>query len=336
MKPLRVSIADVARHARVSTGTVSNTLNHPERVTARTRERVMESVRTLGFIPNQSARILTGAPSKTLGLIVVDVMSPFYMEVAHAVERAASAAGYVMILCNSENEHERELELLQVLTAQRVAGALITPAGGGQPMTEEAFGTPTVLIDYEDDAHACSVRVDHVAGGRMAAQHLIDLGHRDIAFVGGLPTLRQFDERVQGCQEALAASGLDPESLRRVRTEGIGIESGQRTAQLMIESGSLPTGIVCGNDLLAFGVYRGLAGAGIEVPKDVALVGYDDVDFAANWIVPLTSVRQPTREMGELAAQLLIDHATNPEHEHQRMVLTPGLVIRRSSGCYEE
>ncbi|WP_158069067.1 LacI family DNA-binding transcriptional regulator [Tessaracoccus sp. ZS01] len=334
MARLRVSIADVAARARVSTGTVSNTLNHPERVTGTTRERVMAAVRELGFIPNQSARVLTGAPSKTLGLVVVDVLSPFYMEVAHAVERTASAAGYVMILCNSENEHDREAELLQVLTAQRVAGALVSPAGGGSPAAEA--GTPTVLIDYEDDDHPCSVRVDHVAGGRMAAQHLIGLGHRDIAFVGGLPTLRQFEERVRGCQEAMADGSLDPGTLREIRSDGIGIESGRLSAGAMLEAGTLPTGIICGNDMLAFGVYRGLAGAGVRVPEDVALVGYDDVDFAANWIVPLTSVRQPTRDMGETAARLLIDHVTHPGHEHQRVVLEPVLVVRRSSGCYEE
>lgn len=332
MGTARVSIADVAAHAGVSTGTVSNTLNHPERVSEGTRQRVASSVTELGFVPNQPARLLMGAPSRTLGLIVADVMSPFYMEVAHAVERAASAAGYVMILCNSENEHSRETQLLQVLSAQQVAGALITPAGGGDPATEATSGTPTVLIDYEDEAHACSVRVDHVLGGRLAAEHLISLGHRNLAFVGGLPDLRQFNERVQGCTEAMAGHGLDPASLREVRSEGIGIESGQRSALAMLEEDSLPTGIMCGNDLLAFGVYRGLAGAGVKVPEDVALVGYDDVDFAANWIVPLTSVRQPTREMGETAARLLIQHVTDPEHEHQRIVLKPGLVIRRSTG----
>lgn len=336
MKGPRVSIAEVAAHARVSTGTVSNTLNHPERVTHHTRERVLAAVQELGFIPNQPARLLTGAPSKTLGLIIVDVKSPFFMELAHSVERAASKAGYVMILCNSENEHARENELLQLLTSQRVAGALLAPAGGGRPIPEDVFGTPTVLIDYEGDDHACSVRVDHIAGGRMAAQHLIDLGHTDIAFVGGLPTLRQFEERVQGCQQAMAASGLDPASLRQVRSEGIGSESGQLSAQHMIAGNALPSGIICGNDLLAFGVYRGLAGAGIHVPDDVALVGYDDIEFAANWIVPLTSVRQPTREMGATAAQLLIEHVTNPQHEHRRIVLEPMLVVRRSTGVYKE
>lgn len=336
MRPMRVSIADVARHARVSTGTVSNTLNHPERVTQQTRERVLASVTALGFIPNQPARLLMGALSKTLGLIVVDVVSPFFMELAHSVERAASEAGYVMILCNSENEHARETELLHLLTSQQVAGALLTPAGGGKPAPEDVVGTPTVLIDYEGEEHACSVRVDHVAGGRMAAQHLIDLGHRDIAFVGGSPTLRQFEERVQGCKEAMAASGLDPSSLREVRAEGIGIESGRRSAMTMVKDCPLPSGMVCGNDLLAFGVYRGLACAGVRVPDDVALVGYDDIDFAANWIVPLTTVRQPTREMGAVAARLLIEHVTDPHHEHRRIVLEPALVVRRSTGSYEE
>ncbi len=331
----RVRIMDVAVAAGVSIGTVSNTLNHPERVTAETRERVMAAVQELGFVPNQQARVLTGAPSRTIGLMVVDLISPFFMEVAHAVEQAASEAGYVVILCNSENLAERQDQRLKLLAAQRVVGALLTPAGGGLPETEATIGLPLVLIDYEGDEHPCSVVVDHIEGGRQAAKHLIDLGHTSLAFVGGLPELRQFEQRVIGMKRAMEEAGLDPATLIELRSDGIGVESGEVSATQLLKGSTLPTGICCGNDMLAFGVYRRLTRSGVRVPDDMALVGYDDIDFAANWIVPLTSVRQPTREMGRLAAELLLEHAGDGEHEHRRIVLKPELVVRRSSGALD-
>lgn len=332
----RVRIMDVATLAGVSIGTVSNTLNHPDRVTPATRDRVLAAIGELGFVPNQQARVLTGARNNTIGLVVVDLLSPFFMEIAHAVERAASKAGYVVIFCNSENERDREADLLHLLTAQRVVGVLLTPAGGSTPGDEDRQGTPLVLIDFEDPAHPCSVRVDHVEGGRLAAQHLIGLGHRRLAFVGGLPDLRQFAQRVEGIKAAMADAGLDPAELVEVRADGIGVESGEVSAGRLLEGPAPATGVCCGNDMLAFGVYRGLTRAGVRVPEDVALVGYDDVEFAANWIVPLTSIRQPTREMGRLAAELLLEHAADAGHVHRRLVLRPELIVRRSSGAYDE
>lgn len=334
-RPRRVRMTDVARAAGVSIGTVSNSLNHPERVVPGTRERVLQAIDLLGFVPDQQARILTGAPGSTIGLVIVDLTSPFFMELAHAVEQAASDAGHLFILTTSENERARESSRLQLLAAQHVVGALVTPSGGGRPASEFEAGVPLVLIDYESPEHPCSVVVDHIDGGRQAARHLIDLGHTDLAFIGGLPDLRQFEQRVTGMQEAMTEAGLDPSTLRVLRSEGIGVTSGELSAAALLASHDVPSGICCGNDMLAFGLYRTLARAGMRIPEDVALVGYDDIDFAANWIVPLTSVRQPTREMGRLAANLLFEHAAGGVHEHRRVVLRPELVVRRSSGALE-
>lgn len=329
----RVGVAEVAARAGVSPGTVSNTLNHPERVSPTTRDLVLAAIRDLGFVPNQQARVLTGAASNLLGLVVVDLLSPFFMEVAHAVERAAAELGHVLILSNSENDHDREETLLRTLAAQRVAGALLTPAGGGHPPVEAAHGVPLVLIDHTSTDHPCSVSVDHVAGGRMAAQHLISLGHTRLGFVAGLPDLSQFAQREQGIREAMAEADIDPATLQVFRSDGIGQPSGLASGERILARRRPPTGLCCGNDMLAFGVYRAFTRGGIRIPEDVALVGYDDVDFAANWIVPLTSVRQPTSLMGDHAARLLIDHVTNPDHEHRRVVLQPSLIVRRSSSA---
>lgn len=330
--PSRVRMGEVAAHAEVSVGTVSNTLNHPDRVSPLTRDRVHAAIRELGFTPNQHARVLMGASSNVIGLVVVDVLSPFFMEIAHAVERAAREAGHVVILCNSENDHAKEFSLLQMLEDQRVRGALLSPAGGGEPTVEGLHGLPVVYLDYEEGPGACSVSVDHVAGGRLAAQHLLSMGHRQLAFVGGRPGLHQFQLRTQGMRDAIIAAGLDPtQALIEVHEDGIGLDSGTMAAQRLIADG-LPSGICCGNDMIAFGVFRELQRCGIRVPEDVALVGYDDVEFAESWIVPLTSIRQPTREMGRRAAQLLFEHAADrPDHKHQQIVLQPELIARETS-----
>lgn len=331
-----VRLRDVAARAAVSTGTVSNTINHPERVHPRTRSAVEEAIRELGFVPNQQARVLTGFRSNVIGLVVLDVESPFYMETAHAIERAVRESEHVVMLCNSEGELDREASLLRMLAAQSVRGVLLAPAARAAtttPLAEAPPNLPVVLLDFPGGNTHCSISVDNVAGGRLAIAHLLSLGHERIAFVGGMPSLRQFSERAEGARQAIVDAGLDPHhALIEVSVSGLGIRDGQRAVELLLESDALPAAIFCGNDMLAFGVYRGLAAAGIRVPEDVALVGYDDIDFAKDWIVPLTSVRQPIDELGRLAAELLIEHSANDaDHQHQQVVLQPELVIRRSS-----
>ena len=330
-----VRIGDVAARARVSVGTVSHTINHPELVSARTRSAVQRAIKDLGFVPNQQARVLTGASSQVIGLVVLDVVSPFFMQAARAVERAAREAGHVVILCNSDNDADRETELLHILAAQRVRGALLTPSSTNRGLDRgsiQARRLPLVFLDYQNSPDDCSVSVDDVAGARLAVQHLLDLGHQRVAFVGGGRGLRQHVERAQGAREAIIVAGIDPTAgLVEVNQEGLGIHDGLLAAERLLE-GKPPTGIFCGNDMMAFGVYRGLTRAGVKIPDDVSLVGYDDIDFAADWIVPLTSVRQPTDELGYLAAQLLLDHsAGDPAHVHRQIVLQPELIVRSSS-----
>ena len=330
-----VSIRDVAALAGVSVGTVSNTINHPEMVRKRTRETVERAIAELGFVPNQQARVLTGASSQVIGLVVLDIMSPFFMEAASAVERVANEAGHVMILCDSENATDRQERLLTMLAAQRVRGVLLTPASADAPLVSEWVGDrrlPVVYLDYLDSADSCSVSVDHVSGARLAVRHLLKLGHEQVAFVGGPTLLHQFAQRSRGAREALAEAGLDPATaLVEESVAAIGIRDGMLAAERLLERG-LPSAVFCGNDMLAFGVYRRLAQAGVRVPEDVALVGYDDITFAADWVVPLTSVRQPIYELGYRAANLLLEHSSgDPEHIHQQVVLSPALIVRASS-----
>ncbi|GAA1317168.1 LacI family DNA-binding transcriptional regulator [Nonlabens tegetincola] len=328
-------LRDVAELAGVATGTVSNTINHPERVHPRTRVVVEDAIRTLGFVPNQQARVLTGAASSVIGLVVLDVESPFYMETAHALERAVRESGNVVMLCNSEGDLEREEALLTMLAAQRVRGALLAPAtpdAHADRYLNLPGNLPIVLLDFDGGDEHCSVTVDNVSGGALAINHLLGLGHTRIAFLGGSPNLRQFRQRAKGARGALQAAGLDPrEHLTEVSVSGIGIRDGQQAAELLLESG-VPDAIFCGNDMLAFGAYRALTSAGLSVPDDVAIVGYDDIEFAKDWVVPLTSIRQPIASLGQHAAQLLLEHSAGDDaHEHRHVVLEPELIVRSSS-----
>lgn len=332
---MSVGIRDVAARAGVSVGTVSNTINHPEMVRPHTRRAVEQAIAELRFVPNQQARVLTGASNNVIALVVLDLMSPFFMEAASAVERAANEAGHMMILCDSENTRDRESALLQLLAAQRVRGVLLTPATADVDSLPEWAARqhlPLVFVDYKGSPDTCSVSVDHVAGAHLAVRHLLSLGHERIAFVGGPGVLHQFAQRSRGAKAALREAGLDPATaLVEESVNGIGIRNGMLAAQRLIERG-LPSAVFCGNDMLAFGMYRGLTQAGLRVPEDVALVGYDDITFAADWIVPLTSVRQPIYELGYRAANLLFEHSSgDPGHVHQQVVLAPSLVVRAST-----
>jgi len=336
---VRPSIRDVAARAGVSVGTVSNTINRPERVRQQTRETVELAIAQLGFVPDQQARVLSGAFSHVIGLVVLDIASPFFMEVARAVERAVNEDDHVMILCDSSNSEKKQQQVLHMLAAQRVRGVLLTPAGANVRIARDmppSLRPPTVFLDYQDSAEHCSVSTDHVAGARLAVEHLLKLGHERIAFVGGRQVLHQFTQRSQGARQAIAEAGLDPARiLIEEKVTEIGFQDGVRAAGRLLEKG-MPSAVFCGNDMLAFGVYRGLAQAGVRVPDDVALVGYDDITFAADWVVPLTSVRQPIDELGYRAAKLLFEHTSRDDgHVHQHVILQPELVVRASSDPHQ-
>lgn len=331
----RASIRDVAARAGVSVGTVSNTLNRPHTVREAKRAAVEQAIAELNFIPNPHARSLNGSPAQTLGLIVLDIVSPFFMEVASAVESCASDREHMVLLASSENSERKEAQLIRMLDAQRVRGMLVTPALTGPVASgkKEVHGeVPAVYLDYIMGPNHCSVSVDHVAGAKMAVEHLLERGHRTFAFVGDANMLHQFAGRLQGVKEALAEAGLDPEEcLTEIKTPGLGLGDGLLAGEILCR-GDLPTGILCGNDMMAFGVSRALSAADVKVGDDVALIGYDDIEFSADWTVPLTSVRQPTEQLGRLATDLLLKHtAGDPDHHHRQIVLTPELIIRDSS-----
>ena len=333
---MAAGMKDVASLAGVAVGTVSNVLNHPDLVRPLTRARVEAAMEQLGFIPNGSARQLRAGRSRCLGLVVLDVTNPFFTEVARGVEDYAQAAGYAVILCNSDEADDKERRYLRVLEEQRVRGILITPVHGRAPELRRIRerGTPVVLLDRPGSAGQCSVAVDDRRGGEIAVTHLLGLGHRSIALVNGPTAIRQCADRRRGAYHAVERAGLDPaQVLSEVTVSAMNARGGASAGDELLGAGRRPTAVFCTNDMLALGLLRRLTQAGVAVPADLALVGYDDIEFAADAAVPLTSVRQPKYQLGRAAAELLLDEADRPdEHEHRRFVFKPELVARASSG----
>lgn len=328
------SIKEVAHRAGVSVGTVSNVLNRPWIVAPATRQRVQDSIRALGFVRNEAARHLRAGRSRTVGLVVLDVANPFFTELAEGAESLAYEHDTVVMLCNSKTDPVREGHHLDQLEQQRVLGILITPFDSDDPRLTAlvARGTPVVLVDRTTDRGLCSVSIDDQLGGRLAGNHLIESGHRRIAFIGGPFTMQQVADRQAGITTTVEQAGNVELQLFEVDVMGAveGRAVGEKIAALPARS--RPTAAFCANDLLALGFLQAMAVAGLRVPRDMAIVGYDDIDFAAAAAVPLSSVRQPAALLGRTAMQLLQEEVeAAQQHRHRQVIFQPDLVVRESS-----
>jgi LacI family transcriptional regulator len=330
------SVKDVAARAGVSLGTVSNVLNRPDRVSAATRERVEKAMRELGFVRNESARALRAGQSRVLAYVMLDAGNPFFTDVAMGIELAAEEADLSLFICNSDNRLVREETHLAHLQQQRVQGILITPVDPDADHLDAItrHGTPLVVVDrIREDESFCSVAVDDVLGGRLAVDHLVDRGHRRVAFVGGPLSTGQVRDRFEGARLAWADAGLPEADLVSVPTTALTVAEGRSAGERLagLPGRRRPTAAFCANDLIALGLLQQSIGSGRSVPGDLAIVGYDDIEFAAAAAVPLTSVRQPRQQLGQMAAELVLDEASNPAHAHQQVTFTPELVARAST-----
>ena len=332
-----VSIREVAAHAGVSVGTVSNVLNRPDIVAQPTRDRVNAAIKALGFVRNESARQLRAGRSRTIGLVVLDVANPFFTDVARGVEDEASMSGLSVILCNSDEQLPKETRYLELLEEHRVQGILITPVAGADERLArlQRRGTPVILVDSRSSSGSqCSVAVDDVLGGDVALSHLLDGGHERVAFVGGPLSLRQVADRLEGATRALQRAGGTADDLVMIETAALNVSVGQRAGAAIAElpARQRPTAAFCANDLVALGLLQEMTRRRIRVPDDVAIVGYDDIEFAAAAAVPLSSVRQPRHQIGRTAAQLLLEESLGTDgHQHREVIFQPELEVRRSS-----
>jgi LacI family transcriptional regulator len=331
------SIRDVAERAGVSPATVSNVLNRPGLVSRTTVARVEDAISTLGFVRNESARRLGGGESRTVAYVVLDVSNPFFTDVARGVAAVMHERGLSLFLCDSAQDQRRESQYLDLLLEQRVRGVLITAQDyeSARLRVLPSRGIPLVLVDCPPGLEStwCSVGVDDVHGGNIAATHLLEAGHARIGFVGGPLRFRQIIDRLRGARAAVA-SVLDA-SLVVFETSGTTFEDGRRAgARLLgLPRATRPTAVFCANDLLAIGLLQYLAQRRVGVPEQLSIVGYDDIEFASASTVPLTSVSQPRFQLGRAAAELLLNESTETagDHTHQQLLFQPELVVRESS-----
>jgi LacI family transcriptional regulator len=326
-----VGIKDVARQAGVSIGTVSNVVNRPHVVATATRNRVLSVIQELGYVRDESARQLRAGRSRILALLVLDLGNPFFVDVARGAEEAAHDEGLNIITCNSSQRVETEASYLAMLAEQRVRGVLLSPVdtAGDAMQAFRRSGIPYVFVDRKVPAEdASSVSVDDVAGGELAARHLLETGHRRIAFVNGPMLLTQCRDRDRGVRSGLAGSGAELSVLEAI---GLDVSSGRDAGARLLGMSPRPTAVFCANDLLALGVLQAMVGAGVRVPAEMAIVGYDDIEFAGAAAVPLTSVRQPALRLGRTAASLLVAETGDEPPQRRQVVFTPELVVREST-----
>lgn len=331
-----VSVKDVAAAASVSVGTVSNVLNRPDKVSPATVERVHAAIARLGFVRNDAARQLRAGRSRSIGLVVLDSANPFFAEVARGAEDRAAAAGMSVLLGNSDQDPARESAYLDLFREQRLGGVLLTPTAAADDHALARMvdaGVPVVLVDGESPRHDVpSVSVDDVEGGHLAAAHLLARGRRRLAFVGGPLDIRQVADRLEGARRALADA---PDASLEVISRGaLTVLEGRAVGEEIARRAPAerPDAVFCANDLLAVGVMQGARIMGdVRVPEELALIGYDDIDFAQSTVVPLSSVRQPAREIGATAVDLLME-ALDGRVPARRVRYRPELVIRASTG----
>jgi LacI family transcriptional regulator len=333
----QISIREVAERAGVALGTVSNVLNRPEKVAESTRTRVLAAIDQLGFVRNDAARQLKAGKSRSIGFLILDVRNPFFTDVARGAEQQAFKHGLSILLANSDDEPEREGTYLDLFEQQRVRGVLVSPIGNVFDRLERLRnnGIFTVLVDRVAGGRPfSSVSVDDVAGGYLAVSHLIEQGCRQILFIGGPLNITQVADRLRGASKA-AAEQPDVQ-LEVLLQDALTVHQGRAAGTTILERGkaSRPDGVFCANDLLAVGVLQSLSmQARLDIPGELALVGYDDIDFASATVVPLTSIRQPSDLIGRTAVDLLVEQLeSEPGMAHHReVVFQPELIVRGSS-----
>lgn len=331
----RASISDVARHAGVAVGTVSNVLNRPDVVSPATRDRVLASIAQLSFVPSGAARQLRAGTITTVGAILLDIRNPFFTDVARGIEDRLAIDDHTLMLASSDDDPAREAKYLRLFEEHGVVGLLVVPTTPDLStlLQIQRRGVRVVLLDAPSSVpEISSVAVDDLVGGELAAGHLLSLGHERITFLNGPHSIRQCVDRRAGVDKAVVAAGLDPaDVVEEVTAPSLDANGGDTAMRSIVDrDGRPPAAVFCVNDLVALGVQRSLRLlGGTELLSRTAVVGYDDIDIAAELAVPLTSIKQPTHEMGYRAADLLLVRGDDPPVEH--IVFQPELVVRAST-----
>ncbi|HEX9960152.1 MAG TPA: LacI family DNA-binding transcriptional regulator [Pyrinomonadaceae bacterium] len=328
------SIKEVAREAGVSTATVSHVINNTRYVSDEVRARVLQAIEQCRYYPNAHARSLASGKSKIIGLVISDIVNPFFPELVKAIEAAAFERGYDIVLSNTNYDTERTSHYVRRFIERKIAGVAVMTSEMDKKLVDELSQreVPVVFLDVgEPGLHMNNLRVDYDEGIEQAILHLVALGHRRIAFIGGNTNLRSSRRRLEAFQKTMRQ--LFPDAPELVFYGNFKIEGGQRAASeiLATRGENPPTAVVCANDLTAIGAISEFEAAGLNVPRDVSVVGFDNIAFAALTKPALTTVNLPLGELGRRAIEVLIRSVEDSEQQGIEIRIPTNLIIRQST-----
>lgn len=329
----------MAAQAGVAVGTVSAYLNHPDRVSAERAGRIAAAIEKLGFVPSSAGRQLRLGVSSLIGYLSPDVSNPHFSEIAQEVEYRAERLGMTVFFAHSHGDREREDAYLEAFEQRQVRGLLVSSF---QPIESRLAamrerGTHSVLVGRRaHDERQPSVSIDDVSGGRQAGRHLIESGCRRLAFVGGPLPVQQVSDRLEGMRTAASEASVGGPDVIEVAERSIAAGRATGAALAALPAVERPDGVFAANDVLALGLLQALVSAGVSVPGEVALVGYDDNEFAEASLIPLTSVRARHDDFGAAAVDLLFEAieqgpGSRPDAAAVQRVYEPELIVRASS-----
>jgi LacI family transcriptional regulator len=329
------TIKDVAARAGVSFTTVSHVVNNTRPVSSEVRTKVEAAIRELNFVPSAVARSLKARTTSTIGLVVPNNTNPYFAEMSRGIETYCEQRGYCVILGNSDDEPEKQRKYLRVLIERRIDGLIVASAGDEDTLADALGRTdlPVVIVDREvPGVQADLVQIDHEQGAYMAARHLLELGHRRIACITGPARMVVSDARVKGFTRALAEQGIDVDACKLMAgdyTAGGGYEAACR-----LLDGTHPTAIFATNDVMALGALRAAAERGLSVPRDLSIIGFDDIQLSQYFYPALTTVGQSIVALGERAAQTLLERVSKEvDAAARRIVIAPDLKLRESTAA---
>lgn len=332
---MKIRIEEIAKEAGVSRSTVSRVLqNHPN-VKPDTREKVTEVMQQLGYRPNRLARGLVTGKFNFVGLIVGDVRNPFYSEVAHIAEDILNEQGYMVVLCNSDYNIEKEKNYLNMMEDFGFAGVIMTSAAENSELATmlKNMDCPVVLINrYLRNFNSNVVTIDNHLGGYLAVNHLLSLGHRNIAMLAGPEDSSSSRERLEGWKEAFAEYNLPwPGVCYSDLHSKFGYDFG--LSLLKMPKNKRPTAVCAVNDAMALGVMQAFTENGLSIPEDLSVIGFDDISPIVQSKIGLTTIRQPQEEMGKVAANMLLDRIKGIESSSKRVIFEPELIVRDSTAA---
>ena len=328
------NLVEVARRAKVSISTVSRTINQTGKISQETQEHVRRVMLEMGYKPNRVARRLrAGGKCHLLGLIIPNIQNPFFADLARGVEDVAYRNNYAVLLCNYDEDADKEHFYLDVMQQESVDGIILPPVHEHDPAVRRVVerGMPVVCVDRAlADFAIDKVEIDNHRGACDAITHLISRGHRRIGLISGPADSSTGRERLAGCREALLKAGITPAS-DLIRYGDYKQESGRSLALDLLSRAERPSALFVSNNLMTIGALEAIHARQLRIPADVALVGFDDLPLASVFNPPLTVVRQPAYEAGRSAAELLFQRFEDPKRPTTSLKLLPELVVRGSS-----